>query len=140
VCGGRPPGLLLLVLFFAPLGYLASRIVVAVAQSGVWVASEAVFIRGPGTAARVPLADAERFVAEVRGNQPTVSLERRDSGSIGIWALNRNGFMWEYKRLTHKLEPVAAELNEALEHAKRASAETVAPADGTGFPVTHAAA
>ena len=89
--------------------------------AGVTISPDGVVIAGPFRTWHVPLSEAETFVAEVRAGsngQPTVSLKRRTARSIGIWALNRNGFIWQLKRLVAKLEPVANELNANLAAAK----------------------
>ncbi|MGO9977118.1 MAG: hypothetical protein ACLP01_30810 [Solirubrobacteraceae bacterium] len=88
------------------------------------ITPDEVIVAGPQRTWRVPLEQAEGFVAEVRpGNkgQPTVSLRRKAGRSIGIWALNRNGFIWSFifMRMVSGLQPVADDLNARLAVAKR---------------------
>jgi hypothetical protein len=101
----------------AALGWLAGKAAMRIPRSGVTIAPQEVIIAGPLRTWHVPLSEAEAFIAEVRaGNsgQPTVSLERKAGRSIGIWALNRNGFIWNFKRMVTALQPIADDLNARL--------------------------
>jgi hypothetical protein len=109
-----------LLVVLSPLGYLSAKAAMRIPQTGVSIGPNAVVVVGPLRTRRVALREAETFRAEVLGNkQPTVGLHRTTGRVIAIWALNRNGFIWSFKRLLHELEPVAAELNERLADAKQ---------------------
>lgn len=108
-----------LLVVLAPLGYIATKAALRIGQTGVTISRDAVVVVGPLRTRRVLLSEAATFRAEVLGNkQPTVGLHCVHGRVIAIWALNRNGFIWSFKRLLRELEPVAAELNERLAQAK----------------------
>ncbi len=103
------------------LAWFAAKAATRVLTSGVTVAPGGITTIGPLRTWHVPLSDAEMFVAEVRrGNngQPTISLTRRAGSPVGIWALNRNGFVWNLKRMVADLEPIADDLNARLAAAR----------------------
>jgi hypothetical protein len=90
---------------------------------GVAITATEIVVVGPMRTWRVPIDDAAEFAAEVRtgGNgQPTISLRRRSGGSVGLSIFNRNGFVSQMSRLAHSLELQAAQLNAALDNARRA--------------------
>lgn len=110
-----------LLVVFLPVGFLLIKAALrcGLGRTGVTIGRDAVVVVGPFYTYRVLLSEAATFRPEVLGSkQPTVGLHRVDGGVIPIWALNRNGFRWNFKRLLRELEPVAGELNERLAEAK----------------------
>jgi hypothetical protein len=111
------------VLPMAAVGWFAGKAAMRIPRTGVTITSREVVIIGPFRTWQVPLSEADRFVAGsgASGNQPTVSLRRKTGRSIGIWALNRNGFIWNFKRMVASLQPTAETLNSSLVRAKSRS-------------------
>jgi len=114
--------------------YFAARTAVRVRRMKVSITSREVVIVGPLRTTRVPISDAQLFSAEVRpvGNngQPMIALRRRGTEPVHIWALSRNGFVWDLRRLAAALQPLADELNERLWEAKSAEPAVIGHADG----------
>jgi hypothetical protein len=102
--------------------YFAARTAVRMRRMRVSITSSEVVIVGPLRTTRVPISDAQLFSAEVRpiGNngQPMIALRCRGTEPVHIWALSRNGFVWDLRRLARGLQPLADELNERLWEAK----------------------
>jgi hypothetical protein len=122
-----------LLVVLAPLGYIAVKAALRIGQTGVTIGGDGVVVVGPLRTRRVSLSEADSFRAEVLGSkQPTVGLHCADGRVIAIWALNRNGFMWSFKRLIRELEPVAAEFNERLAEAKGGPRRGVGAAEPRG--------
>jgi hypothetical protein len=111
------------VLPMASLGWFAGKAAMRIPRTGVTITSTEVVIVGPFRTWQVPLSDADHFVAGTgaSGNQPTVSLSRKTGRSIGIWALNRNGFIWNFKRIVASLQPTVETLNSSLVRANSRS-------------------
>lgn len=113
---GQPLWVLTLPLY-AALAYFAGRATVRIPSCGVQVGSTTVEIDNPLRSWQVPIEQADHFAAEVRrGNngQPGVTLYRRGARPIGVWALNRDGFIWQMRRLADQQQATADALNQAL--------------------------
>jgi hypothetical protein len=116
--GEGAEGVVLLVLAVV-LFYLSARSVLRVQTMGITIDEEEITVDGLLCTRRVPLAEAEHFIVGNRGGrQPMVALLRVGARPIPIWALSRNGFAWQYRRLMAELKPVADELNGRLDEAR----------------------
>jgi hypothetical protein len=51
-----------------------------------------------------------------------IVLRRRAGEPIGVSALSREGFVWNFEKILRNLEPQASELNRMLATARRAAA------------------
>jgi hypothetical protein len=87
-------------------------------RASMTITSDEVIVAGPLKTWWVPLVEATSFVASGAGRQPTIFLKQRSGWPIAIWALNRNGFVWNLKGIVANLEPVARHLDTVLERAK----------------------
>ncbi|TMK72090.1 MAG: hypothetical protein E6G50_04630 [Actinobacteria bacterium] len=92
------------------------------------ITADEVIIAGVTRTHHVPLDQVEGFEPRVvrsgmRANgTPTIVLLRRTAAPIGIYALKREGFVWNFKKTLRELDSAAAELNATLAKA-RAGAE-----------------
>jgi hypothetical protein len=128
--GGNVFALLVLAIA-APLAYLAGRACSRVSSAAVTIDAEEVVVIGPLRTFHVLIHHAERFAAEVRpgfGNGlPTIVLRYDGHRSVGLWLFNRYGSPARFERLIGELAPRTAELNDALDRAKQASARVSEP-------------
>jgi hypothetical protein len=112
--------LLLLLIGLGAIAALSFRIAWRVAHAHVAISVDGVKVAGALRTRTIALAEADRFTAgNAHGNQPTIMLLRRQGRPVPLWIFNRNGFIWQYKRLIDELQPQAEELNRALAAAKR---------------------
>lgn len=113
------------------LSALGLFVAVRLARAGLRMAPDGVVVRNPLRTVTVPLGDADEFVAAVAsgpGNgTPCPVLKRRQGRSVGIWALGREGFVWNFRRHTADMRPLCDELNATL-HALQSG--TIAPRTG----------
>jgi hypothetical protein len=97
---------------------LCLKVAVGCARAGLLIGDDAVVIRGPLKAWTVPIADAERFSSGVQsgaGNgTPGVILTVRNRRPISIWALGREGFVWDINELANSFGPTVDKLNALL--------------------------
>jgi hypothetical protein len=116
-----PAGALFAVLF-APFAAMLAWAAWRVPSSRVVINVDEVQVSGPLRTRRIPISEAREFRAVVAGgDQPTVVLVTNRQRTITLWVFNREGFRWQFQRLEHDLEPVAAALNAALEAARGAT-------------------
>ena len=122
IVDGREPGSIGLIPVMAGVVYFAARTALRFWHVGVSITSNEVLIIGPVRTKRVPISDAREFITDVRltgGNgQPMICLNRYGTSPVNIWALSRNGFVWNLRRLTAGLQPLADELNQHLSEAR----------------------
>jgi hypothetical protein len=112
--GELAAGWLATAVMYAPVVYLTGRPALRIRRARVEIGPQGVLVAGPWATKLVPLAEAERFVPEDIGNQPTIVLRRRGGRSLPLWVFNRNGTIWQSTRLLSELEPAAAALKAAL--------------------------
>jgi hypothetical protein len=88
------------------------------ARAGLWIAPEAIIVRGPGRTWVLAVDDVERFVPGIQqglGNgTPCPMLRRANGHSVGVWALGREGLVWRFPRYLREMEPGCEELNRML--------------------------
>jgi len=106
---------------FAPLAVLTLRTAWRIPHARVVISDQAITVAGPVDTHVVPLAAADRFEARnVGGNQPSIVLVRDDGRRpVSLWIFNRNGFVWQFKRLLEDLQTTVDELNRTLSTAKQ---------------------
>lgn len=118
----QTPGQRVLIgLFFlalaAPGVVLARRMVI----TGLWIGRDGIVIRGPFSTRRVSLENADVFVPGVAGGgngTPCPLLRLKPRGTIGVWALGREGVIFRYERYLAALKPLCEELNAVLSATK----------------------
>jgi hypothetical protein len=92
------------------------------------ITTSEVVVAGARRTYRVPLEQVERFEPGVvhtlsGGNgTPMIVLRRRAGEPIGVSALSREGFVWNFEKILRNLGPQASELNRMLATARRAAA------------------
>lgn len=107
---------------FGPLAYSLARAAWRIPSSRVEIGSDGVLVVGPLRTWRLPLTDVTEFravIAAGNNGQPTIELVSRRRRPIRLWIFNRNGFVWQMRRLAQNLEPDAGALNQALTAARR---------------------
>jgi hypothetical protein len=127
VVHGREPGSIALLPVMAAAVYLGVRTAFRIRQMSLSITSREVVIVGPLRTTRVPISEAQQFFAEVRpvgrNGQPMIALRRAGAEPVNVWALSRNGFVWNSQRLAASLHPLAGELNQWLSEAKTGAAD-----------------
>ena len=91
----------------------------AIARSGLWIGTDGIVIRGPLRTRRVPGDSVVSFAPGVEagyGNgTPCPVLTRSDGSKIGIWALGREGLVWNFGEHLEEMRPLCDELNVQLD-------------------------
>ncbi len=101
-------------------GIAAVGIVVAVrvARAGIWLGPDGIVVRGPFRTQSVALDEAERVFPGLQGRggngTPCPMLERRGKRAVGVWALGRRNFFFDYQRLCQEIQPLCNELNDLI--------------------------
>jgi hypothetical protein len=86
-------------------------------RAGLWIAADGIVVRNPVRITTIPLDDADTFVAGVAGGgngRLCPMLKRRRGSAVGVWALGREGFIWQMKRQMPEVTPLCDELNGVL--------------------------
>jgi hypothetical protein len=101
---------------FGTLAACTWRVAVGCAKAGLMVTDEFVVIKNPWRTREVPIADVLRFSAgrqpALMGNPtPGVLLERKDGRNHAIWALAREGWVWNSSRNVKAWSETVAVLN-----------------------------
>jgi hypothetical protein len=108
--------------FFFGVAALSLMYARRLARAGLWIARDAVTIRGPLVTRTISPADAQSFIPGVQrsgGNGTPCPMLKRNSGRpIGIWALGREGVIFNYRQYQEDLEPLCDQLNELLRSAQ----------------------
>jgi hypothetical protein len=118
------PAWLLASIAVAPVVYLLCRIAINVWRARLTITTAEVVVAGATRTHRVPLEQIDRFEPRVvhsgvGGNgTPMIVLRRHTADPIGVYALSRQGFVWNFKKIVRSLEPQASELNEILARAR----------------------
>lgn len=104
----------------AVLGVMVLRAAWRIVRARVVISTQAVTVAGPLRTRIVPLTEVDRFAARnAGGSQPTIALLRSDGQhSIWCWIFNRDGAIWQFKRLLKDLEDTADGLNQTLDTAR----------------------
>jgi hypothetical protein len=89
-------------------------------RAGVMVTQTEIIVRGPWGAESFPIDDAKRFVAMAipaeKGNPtPGVVLELHDGSAAPIWALAKEGLVWNTERNVDAHRDTAEALNRILD-------------------------
>ena len=107
-------GVLFLV-FAAPCAWLGWR----VSRSGLKIAPDGIRVRGPLRDWQVEPSEAVQFTPGVQGGAgngtPCPILERVNGKSVGVWALGKEGLVWNYDDYLEELKPLCERLNGLLE-------------------------
>jgi hypothetical protein len=105
-----------------PLAAVGFHVARRMAESGVWIGTDSVVVRGPVRTRVIATRDAIRFAAGASGaganSTPMPVLIRSNGGPVGVWALGKEGFIWQYEPHVHRLEPVCDDLNDTLRAAQ----------------------
>ena len=103
------------VLLASPYLFFARRI----GRAGLWMGPDGVVIRGPLRTRRVAGSLAVSFAPGVQpgaGNgTPCPILTTSDGSEIGVWALGREGLVWNFGDHLEEMRPLCDELNVQLE-------------------------
>jgi hypothetical protein len=117
--GGFSPAYALIAIPVLPGVYYLCRNAINTWHARLTITTAEVVVAGVTRTHHVPLSEVDRFEACVQpgfGNgTPTIVLHRRGGPPIGIYAFNRQlGFVWNFEKIVHQLEPRAAELNRLI--------------------------
>jgi len=121
------PMWLVVALVAAPIVYGLGRCAVNIWRVSLLITDAEVMVAGVTRTHRVPLEQAERFEPRVMrsgaaaNGTPMIVLVRRTAAPIGVYALKREGFVWNFKQMLHGLESEAAALNATLARAQAAA-------------------
>ena len=102
---------------FALVVYILCRIAINIWRAHLTITTVEVVVAGAIRTHHVCLGEVDRFEPGVQDNA-TIFLLRHRGSPIGIWALNRQGFVWNFKKILRSLEPQASELNMILARAR----------------------
>jgi hypothetical protein len=111
----------------APIVYVLLVSAVNIWRARLVITTDEVIVAGVTRTHRVSLAEVEGFEPRVvhsgvgANGTPTIVLVRRTGAPIGIYALKREGFRWNFRRMLKGLESEAAELNATLAKARAAA-------------------
>ncbi len=101
--------------FAGPCLFFARR----VGRAGLWMGPAGLVVRGPLRTWEVPGNNAVSFSPGVQpsaGNgTPCPILTRSDGSTIGVWALGREGLVFNFDTHLEELRPLCDELNSLLE-------------------------
>lgn len=107
--------LLFSALFTSPYLFFAYRI----SRSGMWMGPDAIVIRGPlrtrTVAARSAVSFAPGVQASYRNGTPCPVLTQADGTKTGVWALGREGLIWNFDEYLEEMRPLCDRLNVELE-------------------------
>lgn len=114
--GGAALGALAFFAVFAGLGVFA---IWRTATAGLMLATYAIVVRGPIRTRRISPTAAVGFEPGIFGfvgnGTPGPMLKLSDGTRIGIWALGREGLVWNFDRYLGEAERLCDALNSALE-------------------------
>ena len=101
--------------FSSPCLFYAHR----VSRAGLWIGPDGIVIRGPLRTKRVAGNSAVSFEPGVGGSYgngtPCPILTSSDGSEIGVWALGREGLVWNFEEYLEEMRPLCEELNGLLE-------------------------
>jgi hypothetical protein len=104
-----------LTIFCAPALVVAWR----VERAGLWIGPDEVVIRGPLRSWHIPTAEAGGFepgVQQGAGNgTPCPLLTRPGKRPVGVWALGREGLVWNFNEYLAELKSLCDSLDQTLE-------------------------
>jgi hypothetical protein len=107
-------GIVFFLAFAVPCVWLGWR----VARSGLLIGPDGLLVRGPLRDWRVQPSEAVRFAPGVQrgaGNgTPCPILKRVNGAPVGVWALGREGLIWNYNNYLEEFEPLCERLNQLL--------------------------
>jgi hypothetical protein len=88
------------------------------ARTGMLMSRDGIVVRNPLSTTTIALSDADGFVAGtaqgVGNGTPCPILKLKHAGGVGVWALGREGVIWNFSRYEQELHPLCDELNAVL--------------------------
>jgi hypothetical protein len=121
------PGWLIAPIVVGPVAYLWGRTAVRTWRARLTITTAEVVVAGATRTHHVPLALVDRFEPRVlhsgigANGTPMIVLLRHGAAPVGVYALRREGFIWNFKKKLANLEGEATELNSALAQARAAA-------------------
>jgi hypothetical protein len=120
-------GWLVAPLVAGPCAYLSARSAIRSWRAHLTITTAEVVVAGARRTQHVPLRLVDRFEPQVvhsgfGGNgTPMIVLIRHGAEPVGVDAIRREGFVWNFKKMLRNLEGEASELNSALARARAAA-------------------